>query len=73
MAQFAWRILSAHGHRVLKDKKPLKSEQENLAELKQQARTFLDKQEPILKALGVELQARKFGTAEMAVAGEVAE
>jgi hypothetical protein len=73
MAQFAWRILSAHGHRVLKDKKPLKSEQENLAELKQQARTFLDKQEPILKALGVELQPRRFGTAEMAVADEVAE
>src|SRR5262245_33482672 len=54
MASSVWQVLSAQGHRVLKDGTALQSEQENLAELKQQAETFLDKQMPIMKALGID-------------------
>jgi hypothetical protein len=51
LAAFVWQILSAQGQAILKDGKALPTPEENLAELKQQAQTFADKQLPILKAL----------------------
>lgn len=53
LAAHAWAILAAQGQRLVKDGKPVESPDDNLAELTQQARTFLDKQGPILKALQV--------------------
>lgn len=50
---FAWRILSSQGHVLLKDDKKLETEQENRAELLEQAKSFVDHVLPVLKAIGV--------------------
>lgn len=50
-AQFVWQILSAQGQKIVKEGKTLETPEENLAELNEQAITFVEKQLPILKAL----------------------
>ncbi len=52
-AQFAWQTLSAQGQKLLREGKPVESAEENLAQLTIDARDFMDKRLPILKALGV--------------------
>lgn len=51
LANFVWTILAAQGQRIQKEGKVIESPDENLAELTSQAKTFMDKQLPILKAL----------------------
>ncbi len=51
LANFVWTILAAQGQRIQKEGKVIESPDENLAELTTQAKTFVDKQLPILKAL----------------------
>ncbi|MCX6179070.1 MAG: methyltransferase regulatory domain-containing protein [Chlorobiales bacterium] len=50
-AQFVLQILGVQGQKIIKDGKMLESPEENLAELTDQARTFAEKQLPLLKAL----------------------
>lgn len=52
-ADFAWKILSGQGQRLLKEGKAIESPEDNLAELLNQAQEFNDKQLPVLKALQV--------------------
>ena len=51
--QFVWQILSAQGQKIVKEGKTLETPEENLAELTDQAKTFAEKQLPILKALQI--------------------
>jgi SAM-dependent methyltransferase len=51
--KFVWQILAAQGQSLLKEGKALATPDENLAELTEQAKTFAEKQLPLLKALGV--------------------
>ena len=53
LASHAWSILAAQGQRLIKEGKPLESQEDNLAELTRQAASFLEKQVPILRALQV--------------------
>lgn len=53
LARTVWAVLAAQGQRILKEGKALETEAENLAELQQQADLFVQKQLPILKALGI--------------------
>jgi hypothetical protein len=46
-------LLKAQGQRIIKDGKPLESDEENLAELAQQAQAFSTKRLPLLRKLGV--------------------
>jgi hypothetical protein len=52
-ARFAWQVIAAQGQTLMKDGKSLTGAEENLSELNSQARTFAEKQLPILKALQV--------------------
>jgi SAM-dependent methyltransferase len=52
-ADYCWQILSAQGHRVIKDGKKLMTADENLADLAGQARAFADKLLPIMKAMEI--------------------
>lgn len=52
-AQQAWEILAEQGQTVLKEGKALVTPEENLAELTERAKTFAEKQLPILKALQI--------------------
>ena len=52
-AEFAWQVLSTQGYKLAKNGVPLETEAENRAELIAEARTFAEKQLPVLKALGV--------------------
>lgn len=52
-AQVAWQILSAQGQKLVKEGTALDTPEQNLAELTAQARTFAEKQLPILKALQI--------------------
>jgi len=52
-AQYVWQLLDMQGQRLLKEGQTLEKEEENLAELTQQAQRFVDQQLPILKALQV--------------------
>jgi SAM-dependent methyltransferase len=52
-AQYAWDTLAVQGQRIVKEGKPLETLEENLAELKVQANTFIIKHFPILKALQI--------------------
>jgi hypothetical protein len=52
-AQTAWQALAAKGEKLVKEGKTLDSAEENLAELKDKAQAFADKQLPILKALQI--------------------
>jgi hypothetical protein len=49
----AWKNLEAIGQKLIKDKRVLDDEVENLDELRSQAITFVDKQATILKNLGI--------------------
>jgi len=50
-ASFVWNIVKAQGRKLIKDGKTLETEEENLAELLDQANHFSQKRLPILKAL----------------------
>jgi SAM-dependent methyltransferase len=52
-AVFTHEILTAQGQKILKEGKPLESDEDNLAELKRQARDFAEQVLPILRALEV--------------------
>jgi hypothetical protein len=52
-AEDAWNIYSALGRRLVKDGRRLDAPEENIAELKSQAKDFADNRLPVLKALGV--------------------
>ena len=48
-----WNVLQSQNQRLIKDGKPMETEKENLAELKQQAKEFSEKLLPTLRALGI--------------------
>jgi SAM-dependent methyltransferase len=50
---FAWKVVKAQGQLVAKDGEALKTEDENVAELRERAQTFEQKRLPVLKALQV--------------------
>ncbi len=52
-AMFVWQVLASQAQRILKDGKPLATDDENIAELIAQAETFAEKQLPILQALQI--------------------
>lgn len=52
-AEFVWQILSAQGHRLVKNGAAIPDTASNIAELSQYATQFGDARLPILKALGV--------------------
>ncbi|MFW6343022.1 MAG: methyltransferase regulatory domain-containing protein, partial [Halothiobacillaceae bacterium] len=52
-ARFVWRILDAQGQKLLKEGRTLKTPEENLAELADQARAFETRRLPILRALQI--------------------
>ena len=52
-AQSAWDLLTAQGHKLVKDGKTLETAEENLVELCRQAEVFSEKRLPVLKALQV--------------------
>jgi hypothetical protein len=53
-AATTWELLTSQGQRLIKDGKTLEKPEENVAELTVQAKTFAEKQLPILKALGID-------------------
>jgi SAM-dependent methyltransferase len=53
LARFTWDLLAAQGQLVLKDGKPLETQEENLAELSLQAREFIDRRLPVFQALQI--------------------
>ena len=53
-AQLAWQIISGQGQKVLREGKPLESDEDNLAELSRLATEYMGKWQPVLKALGIE-------------------
>lgn len=52
-ADFTWQILAAQGQRIIRDGKAIEAAEENVAELREQAKAFAEKQLPVLKALQV--------------------
>ncbi len=52
-AAFTWKLLAAQGQRLLKEGKPLETEEENLAELKAQANEFGETHLPVLRTLQI--------------------
>jgi hypothetical protein len=52
-AQFVWDVLKAQRQLIIKDGKTLQTEEENLAELNEQAKQFAEKQLVIFQALGI--------------------
>lgn len=52
-AQAAWLILQGQGQKLVKAGKTLETQEENLAELTEQAQNFAKKQMPIMKALQI--------------------
>lgn len=52
-AQAVWQIIAAQGQRLVKEGKTLETAEENIAELTEQAHTFVEKQLPILKVLQI--------------------
>jgi len=52
-AQAAWQVLSSQGHRLIREGLALESAEQNMTALTGLARTFAEKQVPILKALQV--------------------
>ena len=48
-----WNVLQSQKQRLVKDEKTLETDEENLAELKQMAKDFMEKKLPALKALGI--------------------
>lgn len=52
-ASFAWEVIKSQNQKILKDGKPIDSEEANLAELRKYAAIFQEKQLPVLQALQV--------------------
>jgi hypothetical protein len=52
-ANHCWEVLAAQGQRIMKDGKTLETPAANIAELTEQAKSFLDKQMPMLRAMGM--------------------
>lgn len=52
-AEYAWKLLSMQGQKILKEGSPLESDEDNIAELNTQAEGFNKKIIPILKALQI--------------------
>jgi hypothetical protein len=52
-ADHVWKMLQQQGQRLIKDGKPLATDDENLAELRARAEEFAQDQLPILKALQI--------------------
>lgn len=52
-AQSVWQILQAQGQKLVKEGKPLETDEQNLAELGKQAEVFGEKHLPVLRALGL--------------------
>lgn len=53
IARRVWQIVSSQGHKLIKEGKTLETPEENIAELASQAKSFVEKRLPILKALQV--------------------
>ena len=53
IAKFAWDILEPQGQKIIKEGKPLESPRENLDELTELTKKFLEKKWPILHILKV--------------------
>jgi SAM-dependent methyltransferase len=53
LAQFVWDILSSQGQKLIKEGQTIELPEDNLAQLNEHSRLFLDKQLPILKALQI--------------------
>jgi hypothetical protein len=53
IAKFAWDILEPQGQKIIKEGKPLESPRENLDELTELAKEFLEKKWPVLQNLKV--------------------
>lgn len=53
LAGFTWKLLESQGQKIIKEGKALEQAGENVAELKSQAQTFLDRSRPILTALQI--------------------
>lgn len=51
IAKFTWDILEPQSQRIIKEGKPLESPQENLDELRELAKEFLEKKWPVLQNL----------------------
>jgi hypothetical protein len=52
-AQSVWQLLQVQGQKLVKEGKTLETDEQNLAELNEQARVFGEKQVLVLRALGV--------------------
>ena len=53
LAASVWAILKGLNQKIIKEGKQLESDAENLAELQQQAETYIAKQRPVLHALQI--------------------
>ena len=51
--QFVLWLMQTQGQKLVKEGKTLETDEENLAELNEQAQKFGEKQVPVLRALGV--------------------
>ncbi len=54
-AQFVWHLLNIQGQKLVKEGKTLETDDQNLAELNEQAKMFAQKQLPLLNALKVRI------------------
>jgi hypothetical protein len=54
MARLVWDLLISQGHRVVKEGKTLDTPEENLAELTEQARAFIEQRLPTLISLKID-------------------
>ena len=52
-AEFAWQTLAAQGQKLVRDGKTVETAEENIAQLRSDAKSFTDKRLPVLKALGI--------------------
>ena len=53
LAKRVWQIVSSQGQKLIKERKTLETPEENITELTAQAKTFIEKRLPILKALQI--------------------
>ena len=48
-----WNILKSQNRSLIRDGKRLETDKDNLAELKEQGKVFIEKMLPVLKTLGI--------------------
>ena len=53
LSSFVWNLLAVQGQRVRKDDKPLQTAEENVREIEERARKFMEERLPLLKALAI--------------------